>query len=177
MKSVKREEKVKMVEELHDRFRRAKATVLTKFQGLTVPEMEALRKHLRASEVEYKVVKNTLAEKAAEGTDVVQATDRLVGPIGIAWGYKDPVTPVKALSEFIRKQKGFELVSGVLEGKLLGPRELKEVALLPSREVMIGKMLGSVRSPLFGLAGALQGIQRKLVYVLNAVKESKAAQA
>ena len=176
MKSVKREEKVKTVQELHDRFQRARTTVLTKFQGLTVPEMEALRRHLRASEVEYKVVKNTLAKKAAEGTDIFQATDRLRGPIGIAWGYGDPITPIKALSEFIRKQQGFEMYAGILEGKLLGPKELKAVAQLPSREVMIGKMLGSIRSPLFGLAGVLQGIQRKLVYALNAVKESKSAQ-
>ncbi|MBI5197493.1 MAG: 50S ribosomal protein L10 [Nitrospirae bacterium] len=173
MKTVRKEEKARMVADLHDRFDRAKATILTQYQGLTVEQMEALRRHLRASGVEFRVVKNTLAVKAVEGTDAAQLSGRFEGPIGVAWGYGDPVVPIKALADYAKKQDKFQICFGVLEGKALGPAELKEVAQLPGREVMLGKLLGSMRSPLYGLAGSLQGIQRKLVYALNAVKATK----
>jgi large subunit ribosomal protein L10 len=175
VKTVRKEDKARMVTDLHERFDRAKATILTKYQGLTVEQMEALRRHLRTSGVEYRVVKNTLAVKAAEGTDAAQLSGHFEGPIGVAWGYKDPVVPIKALAEYAKKLENFQICVGILEGKKLGPAELKEVAQLPGKDVMLGKLLGSVRSPLYGLAGSLQGIQRKLVYALNAVKATKSA--
>ena len=173
--AIQKEVKKQMLSDLADRFQRATVTVLTHYQGLSVAKMEALRRHLRNSEVEYRVVKNTLARKAAEGTEVSRVADAFQGPVGVALGYGDPVTPVRALFEFARKEEGLKIAVGVLEGKVVTSDALRQVALLPSREVMLGQMLAGVQSPLYGLAGALQGIQRKLVYALNAVKETKAA--
>jgi large subunit ribosomal protein L10 len=140
-----------MIADLHARFNLAKATVLTRYQGLTVEQIESLRRHLRAAGVEYRVVKNTLAIKASEGTDAAQLADKFEGPIGVAWGFGDPVAPVKALADYAQKQERFEIFVGVLEGRALGSKELKEVAQLPGREVMLGKVLGGMRSPLYHL--------------------------
>ncbi len=168
-----KQEKIKVVQELHEKFGRAGAVILTEYKGLDVAQLTTLRNRLRNSGAEYKVVKNTLARRASEGTAVHKIEGHFSGATGVVISYEDVVAPVKILSEYVGKLEPFKIKVGVFEGIVLDPVRIKEVANMPSREVLLGKALGSIASPLYGLAATLQGVLGKLVYVLSAVKEAK----
>lgn len=171
------QEKAKVVESLRDRFLRAKGILLTTYQGMTVEQMQELRRHLRQSSLEFRVVKNTLARRAVAETDAAPLGDHFVGPVGVVWGYEDPVTPVKAVKAFSKKVEAFQWRVGLLEGQLLDAQGLEAVSNLPTREELLGRLVMALRSPLHGLAGTLQGIPRKLVYALNALREARTSEA
>ena len=168
-----KQEKIKVVEELHKKFDKAVSVILTDYKGLDVAQLTELRNRLRKCGAEYKVVKNTLARRASEGTAVHKIEGHFSGATGVVISYEDMVTPVKVLSEYAGKLEPFKIRVGVLEGIIIDPARIKEVASLPSKEVLLAKALGSIKSPLYGLAGTLQGVLSKLVYALNAVKEAK----
>lgn len=166
-----KQEKIRVVEELHDKFGRAGSVILTEYKGLDVAQLTEIRNRLRNCEAEYKVIKNTLARRASEGTDVHKVEGHFTGTIGVVISYGDMVTPVRVLSEYSAKFDSFKIKTGVLEGIVLDPAGIREVAHLPSREVLLGKALGGIKAPVYGLAATLQGMLCKLVYVLDAVKE------
>ncbi len=114
-----KEEKKEAIDELHEKFTRAKTAVITGYSGINVEQITELRSKLRKAQVEYRVVKNTLARKAAEGTGLDPLKDYFVGPVGLALGYDDVVAPAQVLYEFNRIQAKLELKVGVLDGKLL----------------------------------------------------------
>lgn len=167
-------EKVKVVEELREKFGRAGSVILTDYKGLSVAQLTEMRNRLRKCGAEYKVVKNTLARRASEGTDVRQIEGHFTRATGVVIGYEDIVAPVKVLSEYAGKFDSFKIRIGVLDGTVLDPAGIKGVANLPPKEVLLGKALGSIKSPLYGLAFTLQGVVSKLVYVLNALDRAKA---
>lgn len=166
-------EKTRVVQELNDKFSRAKSVILTDYKGLTVKELSDIRNHLRKCGAEYKVVKNTIALRAAEGTGVQSVHDYFTGTTGVVISYDDFMTPMKTLIEYANKLDVFKIKVGVLEGAVLNPAMIKDVAYLPSREVLLAKALGSMKSPIYGLASTLHGILRQFAYVINAVKQSK----
>lgn len=168
-----RAEKVAAVKELVDKLERGQGVVLTDYRGLNVKSMTELRTKLREVGVEYKVVKNTLALRAAQELDIQGLDDLLVGPTAIAFGYEDPVAPAKVLSEFAKSNDALELKGGVLEGRVIDVNEVKALADLPSREELLAQVLRGMQSPIAGLAAVLQGTLSKLVYALEAIRKEK----
>ncbi len=166
-------EKAKLVKDLNEKFTRATSVIVTDYKGLAVKDLSEIRNRLRGCSAEYKVVKNTLALRAAEGTDVRNLHDYFTGTTGVVMSYGDIVAPMKTLLDYAAKLEPFKIKAGVLDGAVLNPAMIKDVANLPSREVLLAKALGSMKSPMFGLASTLHGVLRQFVYVVNAVKQSK----
>jgi len=171
---MKREEKQRQVDELHEKFLTAKMAILTEFKGLAVSEMTELRQKLRGAKGELRVVKNTLARRAAEGTNVSPTQEAFQGAIAVAFGYDDPVAPAKILKEFVDKRsEKIKVKIGVVEGQVLDSKGLKAVASLPKKEVLIADLLSRMQSPVSGLFGGLQGIIRKFVYAVSAIRDQQ----
>lgn len=169
-------EKAALIDEIHSRFAKAQVAVVAEYRGLGVQDLSALRTKLRSAGGEFKVVKNTLAQRAAEGTALSAVREHFDGPIGVVLGYGDPATLAKALKEFVAGQDKFKLRIGVLEGRLLDLPGLARVAALPSRQVLLGRLIGQIQAPVSGLVGTLQGILRKSVATLDAVLKKRATQ-
>jgi large subunit ribosomal protein L10 len=167
--------KVQLVEEFSAKLATAKAAFVADYRGLNVDQVNELRGKLRDAGVEYRVVKNTLLRLAAKGTDFECLSEYLQGPNAIAIAQEDPVAPAKVLSEYAKDSKFFELKTAVLEGKILNETEIKALAELPSREVLLGKMLGSINAPVSNFVGVLAAVPRSLVQVLGAIRDQKAA--
>ena len=172
-----RPEKVAMVEEIQERFSRTQGMVLTDYRGLNAAEMTALRKELREAGVEFKVFKNTLTTLAAQGAEMNDLVQFLTGPTAFAFGYDDPVAPAKIISEFAKKHKALEVKGGVVEGKVVGPEGVADLATLPSREVLLSMVMRGMQGPISGMVNVLQGNIRNLVYALEAVRKQKEASA
>ncbi len=168
-----RSEKKEVINELREEFGRAKAVIFTDYRGLTVAELSDLRSLLREGNFEYKVVKNTLAGLASEGTPVYAARDSFRGPVGIAIGYEDPVLAAKKVLEYAKKNDKLKVGIGIIEGSVCAADELKSVAELPPRKVLLSMVAGSFKAPLGKLAGALNATLSKFVYVMEAIKNKK----
>ncbi|MDA8099806.1 MAG: 50S ribosomal protein L10 [Nitrospiraceae bacterium] len=163
-----RDEKKAAIDELHDKFSRAKTAVITGYSGINVEQITELRSKLRQSKVEYRVVKNTLARKAAEGTGLAPLMEHFVGPVGIALGYDDVVAPAKVLSDFSKTQAKLELKVGVLDGKLLKQADIKALASLPSLNSLRGKIVGLLQAPPSRIVGVLKAPAGQIARVLKA---------
>jgi len=170
-----RTSKEQLVAELSAKLARVKAAFVADYRGLTVEEANELRSKLREAGVEYQVVKNTLLRLAIRDTDNACLEQFLQGPTAIAMAEDDPVAPAKVLSEFAKANEKFELKGGVLEGKVLDLDGIKALSDLPSREVLLGKMLGSINAPVSNFVGVLAAVPRSLVQVLSAIQDKKAA--
>ena len=166
-------EKSSEIKEITDRFNRAKSVILSEYAGLPVEDLRQLRVDVRKARGEFKVMKNTLVQKAIQGSSYQAIQSYFIGPIGVVFGYDDPIGSVKAAKEFSEKKKTFKLKGGMMEGRLLDLKGIHAVAAMPARPVMIGQLLSRMQSPLYGLVGTLNGIISKFVYALNAVKEQK----
>lgn len=169
-----KESKVAIVQEVKEKLSNAQGAVLTDYRGLNVKQVTELRKRLREAGVEYKVYKNTLTAIAARELGLGDLEQYLVGPTAIAFGYDDPVAPAKILAEFAKENEALELKAGLLEGRVIGMDEVKALAALPSREVLLSQVLRGMQAPIAGLVNVLQGNIRNLVYALDAVRQKKA---
>ena len=151
------ESKKVIVEELAQKVKAASSGVLVNYSGISVEDDTKMRAALRAAGVEYKVYKNSVIGRACEqaGYDF---SGQLEGMTAIAVGTDDPVAPAKILKEYADKVESFEIKGGFIDGGVIGVAEVNAIADIPSKETMICKIMGSVRSPLYGLAYALQAI-------------------
>ncbi|MEW6409261.1 MAG: 50S ribosomal protein L10 [Nitrospirota bacterium] len=170
---MKREEKVRAVKELHDKFKDACAVILTDYKGLNVAEITELRRTLRASGVEYRVVKNTLAKRASEGTQVRSVNESFKGTIGIVLSYKDPLVAAKVITGFTKKQEKLRLLSGIVEGSPVTTEKIKSIAELPPRQVLLAVFACNLQAPIKSLAGLLYATVARFAYALEAVKSKK----
>jgi large subunit ribosomal protein L7/L12 len=171
---MRRELKEQAVAALHEKFGRARVAVLTETVGLTGNEVTELRRQLRGANAELKVMKNTLAMRAAEGTPMAGVKDLFKGALSVAIGYDDPALPAKILRDFIAKEKRdkrMRITAGMVEGNVFSAARMKAVAELPSRQVLLSMLLGGMQAPISGLAGTLQGILSNFVGTLIAIKE------
>lgn len=171
---MRKEEKTQAVAELHEKFSRARVAFLAECSGLEGSEVTELRRQLRGAGAELKVVKNTLAVLASEGTSLSVAKDHFRGPLSVAIGYDDPALPAKILRDFIAKgkrDKKMRITVGVVEGSLLDAARVKAIADLPSRNALLSMLLAGLQGPLAGLAGTMSGIVAKFVGTLIAIKE------
>ena len=166
-------EKVDKVEELTAAMSNAKAIYLADFTGLDVAKVTGLRNKLRDAEVDYQVVKNRLAKRAAAEAGISGLDEHLVGPTAIAFTSEDPIAPAKILQDFADEDDTFSIKSGFMDGQILSPNEIEALSKLPSREELLGKVFGSVQSPMYGLAGVLNGLLRNLVGVIGAIEEKQ----
>ncbi len=173
---MKKEEKATAVAELQEKLSRAKIAIMTECSGLSVNQITELRKQLRGAKAELKVVKNTIAARAVDGTDFLGAKDYFKGPLALTIGYDDPALPTKILRDFIKAEKRDEkmrITVGVLEGKVLQAPQLLAVASLPSREVLLAMLLSAMQGPVRGVVTTLSGVLRKLVGVMVAIQDKK----
>jgi large subunit ribosomal protein L10 len=166
-------EKKKIVDEMRDKFSKSAIAIVTDYKGLDVASINSLRKKLREAEVEYKVVKNTLLRRASESTDAALLQDYFKGPSAVAFSYDDPVGPAKVLSDFASKNNNLEIKAGVLNGKVLDFSEIKALAKLPSREVLLSQVLSAMNGVPTSLVSALNNVMGNLLNVLNALKDQK----
>lgn len=169
------DEKKKVVAELEEKFKSSKAAILTDYRGLKVADATLLRRTCREAGVDFRVVKNTLTQIAADNSGFQDLKKLLTGPTAIAFGLEDPVAPAKTLINFLKTNRSLEIKGGLVEGRIVGVPEIKALADLPGRDVLISRVMGGLNGPLTGFITVLQGPIRKLVYALNAVKEQKAA--
>jgi len=168
-------EKKQLVEELHQKFIESKIVILTDYKGLDVDTINELRRKLTESNIEYRVVKNTLLIRASEDTDVALVKDQFKGPTAIALSYDDPVAPAKVLSEFAKENDKLEIKVGVMSGKLLDINAIKSLSALPSREVLLSQVLSTMNGVPTALVRALNNVPEKLLYALQAIKDQKEA--
>ncbi len=170
-----RNSKEQLVSELAEKLSVAQAAFLADYRGLNVEQVNKLRGDLRGAGIEYRVVKNTLLRLAAKNTGIECLSDLLEGPTAIAIAGNDPVAPAKVLTEFAKANNKFELKGGALGGKLLSAEDIKALADLPSREVLLGRLLGSINAPVSNFVGVLAAVPRSFVQVLAAIQDKKAA--
>ena len=173
---MKKEEKATAVADLAEKFGRARLAILTECVGLPVNQVTELRKQLRGAKAEYRIVKNTLAARAAEGTILAGLKAHLKGPTGVVIGYDDSVLPTKVLWDFIGAEKREEkiwMTVGVLDGKIVQPTELAAVAKLPKKEVLIAMLLSAMQGPIRGVVYTLSAVLSKFVRIIAAIQNKK----
>jgi large subunit ribosomal protein L10 len=168
-------EKKQIAQNLNERFSKAAVVIVTDYKGLDVAAINDLRRKLKQEEVEYQVAKNSLLIRAAEETDVALIKDTFIGPNAVAMSYGDPVAPAKILSDFAKDHKVFEIKVGVMDGKILDTDEIKSLAALPPREVLLGTFVSALNNLPAGFVRMLAEIPRQLMNVLQAVKNQKEA--
>ncbi len=166
-------EKVQAVEELKKWVQASKSAVITENSGLTVEEVTDLRAKLFHAKVEYHVVKNNLARIALNQCDITVLDDMFAGPTAIALAMEDAVAPARILTKFAKDHEKLKVKGGWMDGRKVSFEDIKAMSNLPSREVLIAKALGSMKSPMSGLVQVLSGTTRKLVIALNAVAQAK----
>ncbi|MGD8342738.1 MAG: 50S ribosomal protein L10 [Desulfobacterales bacterium] len=169
------EEKKRITKDLNERFTKAAVVFVTDYKGLDVAAINNLRRKLTEEEVEYKVAKNSLLIRAAEGTDVDLIKDIFKGPNAVALSYGDPVSPAKVLTNFAKDHKVFEIKAGVMDGTVLDSNQIKALADLPSREVLLGMLVATMNSVPTGFVRTLAEIPRQFLSVLQAIREQKEA--
>ena len=173
-----REQKKKSAEELHEELMKARGIVLSGFQGITVAQDFDLRRRVARAGAKYKVAKNSLIERASQGTSLEPAAHRLSGTTSLAYTEEEPVALAKVLSAFAKENPLLKFKSGVVEGRVVSLTDLALVANLPAKEELFAKALFLVNAPARNLACALAGVARKLAVVIQlAVQEKKFSEA
>ncbi len=169
------QQKQEFVEQLSEKLNRAVAGVVVKYAGINVADDTALRRKLREAGVEYTVVKNTMLRRAAEQCGLSELDSALAGPTALALSETDHVVAAKILCEFANTHPNFEVKAGFVEGKVVGADQVKELAKMPPKEVLVAKVLGGFNAPISGLVHVLNANLRGLVVALNAIAEKKSA--
>lgn len=170
---MRKEQKVKEMVALTERIEKAKAMIFTEYRGLKVSEMNDLRSKLRAGKSTLKVVKNRLIKRVLEERGLGVLAKYFSGPTAVASSDVDPITPAKVLVGFAKEHDRMVLKGGYLEGRALTGADIKSLASMPSREELLARVLSSMNAPASNLVGVLAAIPRKLVYALNAIKNTK----
>jgi large subunit ribosomal protein L10 len=164
-----KEKKGQIIDELQDEFSRCNIGILTDYRGLSNSEITTLRRRLQDSDGAYRVVKNTLARLAAEHIDRAEVADYFTGPVAIAFGYGEITSTARVLMEYVRSAgTTVSVKGGFLPDRLLTAQDITTLATLPSREVMLARVVGGMKSPINGLVTCLASPLRGLAWVLQA---------
>jgi large subunit ribosomal protein L10 len=167
------EEKKDVVADLKERFLKSSVVIVTDYKGLDVASMNHLRRQLREANCEYQVVKNTLLARASEACDLESIKDTFVGPNAVTISYEDPVAPAKVLTDFVKSNDKLEIRAGVMGKRVLDSNAIKTLAALPSREVLLGKLLYALNGVPTSFVSALNNIPQRMLNVLQAIKDQK----
>lgn len=171
---MKREEKHKQAEILHEELAKARTVILSGFEKQTVAQDTELRRKVAQAGAKYKVVKNTLIERAAKGTPSEPAAQDIRGTTSLAYTVTDPVSLAKALVNYAKENPVLQFKAGVVEGRVVHLADLEALANMPSREVLFSRVLFLINSPAQRVAASLAGVARNLAVVIQqGVKENK----
>ncbi len=168
-----REEKEKMKDEIAEALKQAELVVVTDYRGLNVEAINNLRGRLRNEQCRFRVTKNTMNRWACREAGFEQLEEYFEGPTAIAYADEDPVAAAKVFNEFAKENENLGIKGGGLSGQLVSPERIKELGEIPSREILLAKVVGGFQAPITGLAGALQGTISQLVYTVDAVRRQK----
>ncbi len=170
-----KEQKEQIVARLKSDFERAKSVVFANFQGLSVAEAEELRGKARESGVGVYVAKKTLLERAAKEAELGDVSPRaFAGGVATFFGFEDEVAPARIVHEFSKDHEVVEIVGGTMEGSAIAVEQIKALALLPGKQELLGKLVGTLNAPVSGFANVLAGNVRGLVTVLDGIRDQKA---
>jgi large subunit ribosomal protein L10 len=172
-----RPEKVQAVAEIKERMQGARAVFLAEYAGLSVKDQQKLRRSLRAQGAEFKVVKMTLARRAAEELDLEGVGDWLLGPTGLTFADVDAVGAAKALKDFAKDHDVFMIKGGLLGDEVLTPERVGQLAEIEPRDVLLAKLAGAIKAPMANLAGLLAALPRNLASAMQQLVEKKDAAA
>jgi len=174
--SMRLDEKKQVTEDLNRQLEDSGAIYLTDFTGLDVKAMTELRDRFRQQGVQYRVVKNTLMRRALEGLDLPDLSEHLQGPTGLAMSETDPVAPAKVVKEFAADHDDKPVFKvGVVDGQTVEAEAIHRMADLPSREILLGGIAGSLTAAVGGIAGALEAIIRDIAHMIEEVAKSREA--
>lgn len=168
-----REQKEAQIAKLSDQINEMKSAVFVDYKGLRVSETEELRKKLRGESVNFNITKNTLAKKALFESGIEVEAEIFDKPVAIAFGLGDEIAPAKGISAYAKDHDAIEILGGIFERKFIDAVMVKKLALLPSRQELYAKAVGSIASPLSGMVNVLAANIRGLVNVLNGYRENK----
>lgn len=175
-----KEQKAESVKEIKELIESSEALYFTDFAGLTVENVNELRKEFFKSDLKYKVVKNTLTTRALKESEkysghLEKLSEILHGPTGIVFAYKNPVAPAKILKKFFDKLEKPKLKVAIVENEIYDSKQLNTLASLPTKEEIISGILGSLNSPASGIVGSINAVMRDLFSVIEEVAKKKAA--
>ncbi|MBI5369730.1 50S ribosomal protein L10 [Candidatus Uhrbacteria bacterium] len=168
-----RAQKEEIIAELAEKLSRLKSAVFTSISGYTMEDADALRQKGREQGVELTLAKKTLLSRALEKSGHAVPKEALEGSVLTSIGYNDEVSAAKMMATFMKDREGMSFVGGILEGQFVGADQVKQLASLPSKQELLGKMVGSLNAPVSGFVNVLAGNLRKVVYVLQAIKDAK----
>lgn len=160
---------------LREKISKAKSIIFTDYIGLNSNNVNSLRGTMKIADAEVAVTKNTLMKLALkeEKIETAELENYLKGPTAVIFSYGDAVKPIKALFDFIKKVDLPKVKAAIFEGKYSNAAQVETISKLPAREQLIAQFIGGLKSPLRGIAGVLNGVQRKFVYVISAIADTK----
>jgi large subunit ribosomal protein L10 len=173
----KKAEKAATVETITTRLKSSSTAVLADYRGMTVAQMSDLRRKLRDGGIDMMVVKNTLARRAAKAAGYEALNTELMGPIAMIFADEDVSAPARILNEYIRANRKMVIKGGLLEGQVIKAEAVVELADLPSREILLSRLLGAMQAPLANLASVLQAPLSQLARTLDALRTQKETQS
>lgn len=165
--------KQEIVNELQTKFKKARIAIFTDFRGVPVEKSRLLRRLLKQTGSEFKVAKKTLFDRMLSSCHIPLKTKDLSGEIGVVFGYGEETAPAKSLLKFSKENETFKILAGILGSRVLAGKEVITLARLPSREILLAQTAGALASPMRGLVNVLQGNIKKLVVVLQKIKDNK----
>ncbi len=172
-----RTEKEKVIGELHEKMAKAKAAILAEPKKLNVATVTELRRKCREAQVDYKIVKNTLAQRAAKGTPVEPLVEKFVGPTALIMSYSDVVAPAKLIADFAKDRENFAIRTAVIEGKVVDAKGIQALAKLPGIQELRAKIAGLIAQPATKLARMIGTPGQQLAQVVKARQDELAKQA
>jgi len=168
-----KEQKQAVLEDLRDKFERAKTVVFVIYAGLSVKEMTELRRKLEEAGIDFGVYKLTLVEKAAKEQNIEIDPAIFTGPTAIAFNYQDEITAAKIIRQFSKEHEAMQIEGGLFENRVISIDEVKALAAIPGKEELYAKLVWAIQGPAYNLVSALKGNLNKLVFVLNSFYQSK----
>lgn len=169
-----RDQKIKDVEIITDKLKRAKSVVFTDYKGLNMTQLSELRDKLRDLDAQFIVTKNSILERAIKSANLTQpADDVLGGPTATLFAYDDEISPIKALAKIFQDASIGKIKAGFLGDELIDASKVQQLSILPTKDELRGKAVGALVAPLHGIVGVLQANLRNLVYALDQIKIMK----
>ncbi|HOV69627.1 MAG TPA: 50S ribosomal protein L10 [Clostridia bacterium] len=169
------EAKKALAQEMTQKIAKAQSIILIDYKGISVEMDTELRTRFRKAGVEYKVCKNSIFLRSAKENNIEGLDEYLKGTTSFAFGYDDPVAPAKIIESFMKEKNILQVKCGIVNNTVVDAKSVKALAALPSKEVLIAQVLGTLNAPIAGLARVLSGTLCSLLYTLNAIKEKKEA--